>query len=97
MKKVIDVEIIQHAIDLCDWQLEVRKIFDPIDADSTIAEMEQRIRRYLKKGKLSDRDLKRHTNAHRTGLWFYKTALTNLREAKEAIYDKSSKSYQLVD
>ena len=97
MKKVIDAEIIQHAIALCDWQLEVRKIFDPIDADSTIAEMEQRIRRYLKKGKLSDRDLKRHTNAHRTGLWFYKTALTNLREAKEAIYDKSSRSYQLVD
>jgi hypothetical protein len=96
-KRTIDEEIIQHAIDLCDWQLEVRKIFDPIDADSTIAAMEQKIRRHLKKGRVSDRDLKRYTHAYRAGLWFYKTALTNLREAKEVAYDKPTGTYRLIE
>lgn len=96
MKKIIDVETIQHAIDLCNWQLKVRQIFDPIDADSKIAEMEQRIRRYLKKGAVADRELKISTHAYRAGLWFYKTALTNLREEKEVIYDKQNNSYRLI-
>lgn len=97
MKKTIDVETIRHAISLADWQLEVRKIFDPIDADSAIAEMEQKIRRYLKKGPVGDRDLKLNTHAYRAGLWFYKTALTNLRDAKEVAYDKKSGTYRKID
>jgi hypothetical protein len=95
-RRTIDTEIIQNAIALCDWQLEVRKIYDPIDADSKIAQMEQKIIRYLKKGPQGDRQLKINTNAYRAGLWFYKTAIGNLREAKEITWEKSSNSYRLV-
>jgi hypothetical protein len=67
-KNVIDGDTIIKAIDLCDWQLSVRKIYDPIDADTNIAKMEERIRRQLARGPKSDRELKQYTNANREGL-----------------------------
>lgn len=96
-KDVIDSEIVQHAIALCDWQFEVRKIYDPIDADSKAAVMEEKIRRYLKQGPLSDRDLKRNSNAHKAGLWFYEMAIKNLGKANEVGWDKKSKRWFLDD
>jgi len=47
LKTIIDAETVQDAIDLCDWQFEVRKLHDPIDADSKFAKMEQSIRRQV--------------------------------------------------
>jgi hypothetical protein len=49
LKNEIDTETVNHAIDLCNWQLEVRKMYDPIDADNAIAKVEVAIRRYLGK------------------------------------------------
>ena len=33
LKGEVDEETIRKAIALCDWQLEVRKLCDPIDAE----------------------------------------------------------------
>jgi hypothetical protein len=88
--------VTNRAIELCNWQLEVRKLFDPIDADSGIAAMEQKIMRLIKKQPTSDRDLKLGTNAYRAGLWFYDTALKNLRKAKEITFDKKSGAWRAV-
>lgn len=33
MKKSIDVETVEKVIELCNWQLRVRKLYDPIEAD----------------------------------------------------------------
>ena len=48
MKTAIDVETVRKAIFLCDWQLEVRKLHDPIDADNALAKMEEKIRRTVR-------------------------------------------------
>jgi len=95
-KSEINLEIIEKAISLCDWQLRVREEYDVIDADNLIATMEEKIRRVLKQnGHLTERNIKRKTNAHRAGLWAYNQARDNLRGAGEIIYDRG-KGYRYV-
>ena len=91
LKKTIDREVTEQAIALCDWQLKVRKIFDPIDADSKTAELEQKIIRCLKGGPKKDRELKIGVHAYRAGLWFYENALANLKKAEEIAFDPKTK------
>lgn len=95
-KSVIDVETVENAIALCDWQIEVRSVHDPIDADSKIAEMEIKMRRVLGRGPKKDRELKQQTNATRSGLWFYNSALKNLRAAGEIAWNKKDKAWFLT-
>jgi hypothetical protein len=93
-KQEVDEEIVHKVISLCDWQLNVRRLYDPIDADNEIARMEEKIRRVLKaKGPLNDRELKQGTNANRKGLWVYTTAQGNLRRAGELGFDNKKKRY----
>ncbi len=67
-----------------NWQYKVRKAYDPIDADNSMAKMEQSIRRcLLKKNCLKDWELKQATGANRQGLWIYSNALKNLVIHKE--------------
>jgi hypothetical protein len=83
LKRIIDIDIVKKAISLCDWQLRVRKEYDPLDADSAIGRMEMNIQKQLgKHGELTDAALRRHTNAHKGKLWEYKMALGNLKELK---------------
>jgi hypothetical protein len=89
--KTIDEEVVSHAIALCDWQLKVRKLFDPIDADSPIARLEQSIRRQLDKEPLTEKKLKDRVNAHRTGLWMYDQAMENLKKHGEVVFDMKKK------
>jgi hypothetical protein len=96
-KDVADKEVVEKAIELCDWQLKVRKLYDPIDADNKIAHMEENIRRQLSgRGSLKKSDLKRFVNANRAGLWFYDTALNNLQKAGEVQWDSKKKQLHLV-
>lgn len=95
IKIEIDEDIVKKAIALVEWQLEVRKELSPIDADNTIAKIEESIRRQLRKGPLKERELKQRTNSNRTGLFYFNTALKNLTNAKEIKYDKYSKKYKL--
>ena len=83
LKTEVDEETVSKVIQLCNWQLEVRKIHDPIDADNGIAKMEEKIRRQLKGRALKDAQLKQNVNANRAGLWFYDTAMKNLIKAEE--------------
>ena len=41
LENEVDEVTVQTAISLCDRQLEVRKTYDPIDADDKIAKMEE--------------------------------------------------------
>lgn len=94
LKKEIDLEIVKKAIALCNWQLKVRHLYDPIDADNTIAEMEERIRRYLKQGKLTQRQLKQKLQRiiKRTGIYYFTKALTNLQMAKDIYFKRDGKA-----
>lgn len=92
-KKIVDGETIKDVISICDWQLEVRQLHDPIDADTAIAKMEERIRRVLKRKPRTERELKQYTHANKAGLRVYQWAKTNLTEAHEMSWDKAAKRY----
>ena len=97
LKSVIDLETVQHATALCDWQLEVRKMHDPIDADTAMAKMEERIRRHLKKGPLKDWELKRKTGANRSGLWVYDNAIKNMKRCNEVGWDRRNRRWFIIE
>jgi hypothetical protein len=96
LKSEVDLEIVKKATALCDWQLEVRKNHDPIDADNKIARMEEKIRRALRKGQKKERRLQQKVNAHRDGLWVYQTAISNLKRYNEIAFNKVSKKWKLL-
>lgn len=96
LKDEVDEETVNKAISLCDWQLEVRKTHDPIDADNKIARMEEKIRRALRKGQKKERRLQQRVNAHRSGLWVYETARKNLEKYKEIAFNSKSKKWKML-
>jgi hypothetical protein len=93
LKSEIDLETVEQATALCDWQLDIRKTHDPIDADNKSAKMEEAIRRALRRGPCKDYELKQKTNANRLGLWIYDMAVKNLRKANEVGWDKKGKKW----
>lgn len=96
-KKKIDRDIVEKVIKLMDWQLTVRQLHDPIDADSKMANMEEKIRRALKTfGAQSDRTLQKRVHAERAGSWIYMTARSNLESVKQIGFDKTSKRWKLI-
>ena len=97
-KNEIDVPTVTKVIDLCNHQLVVRQLYDPIDADNETAKMEEKIRRVLRvKGTITERELKRNIHAERSGLWIYSAAVKNLGIAGEVEWDKNVRGYALKD
>lgn len=94
-KKTIDESIVEKTIKLMDWQLAARQLHDPIDADSQMAKMEEKIRRVLRTGAHLDRDLQRAVHANRAGTWFYQTAIRNLSKTDEIYFNKAKKCWEL--
>lgn len=105
MAEIIDETIVNNAIELMDWEFEMRQLHDPIDADNTIAKMEEKIRRALSRrnketGKiipLTDRQLKQVTNANRAGLYFYGLGLKNLQKAEEIAFNGKERLWNLIE
>lgn len=95
-KSEIDIDIVNKVIALMNWQLEVRRQLDPIDADNKMARAEEQIRRALRRGPKSDRDLKRAVHFDRMGIWFFNTARTNLVRNGEIKCDKDQKKWELL-
>ena len=95
-KREIDQDIVAKAIRLMDWQLSVRQLHDPIDADGKMAVMEERIRRVLKTGIHSNRDLQKKTHAERAGSWIFQTALKNLVSSSQITFEKKIKGWRLI-
>jgi hypothetical protein len=78
-KETIDVEVIRDVIEILRYELRIRKVSDPIDADNSIAKMEQSIVRQLEnRGPMSERDLRKYTNAHTKGQGIFQLSLRNL-------------------
>jgi hypothetical protein len=83
-KTAIDTETVSTVRLILDYELKMRELTDPIDADNLIAKLEEKIRRVLaQKGPLKTRELKKAVNAHRTGLWAFDRAEQNLSAAQE--------------
>jgi len=84
-KIVIDLETTRQAISVVDWELAMRKQYDPIDADSQMAKMEEKILRQLRQGPRTMRELRQRTNSHRAGASVLLMALENLKKADEIV------------
>lgn len=95
-RSVVDEEILDKVIQLSNTQLTVRKRFDPVDADSQMARMEEKIRRVLTTGNVTERDLKRAVHSERAGLWFFESAIANLRKSGEISFDAKAKKYRAI-
>ena len=94
-KNEVDERIVQDVIDLMNWQLQARRMHDPIDADSAVAKIEEKIRRTLKDKPRSESDLKRAVHYSRIGTWVYTNALRNLTKSNEIQFDKTAKTWGL--
>ena len=91
----IDEAITQDVIDLMNWQLQARRLYDPIDADSAIAKIEGKIRRILKTGPRTEYELKKAVHYERIGVWAFSNALKNLTNSKEILFDKQTNRWGL--
>ena len=93
-KEQIDAEVVRVVTSILDYEFTMRVLTDPVDADGTIARLEEKIRRNLKaKGPLTRRDLRRATHADRDGIWAFNQALDNLAKCKDIV--AKDKRYQL--
>ena len=92
VRNEIDIDTARKAVALCDWELKVRKEYDPMDADSEVGRMEQKIQAKLRdNGEMTKAALVKATNAAKGKLWYFNMAIKNMREA-EVIYQKKKKS-----
>jgi hypothetical protein len=97
-KATVDLDTVRKTISLMDWQKQIREELDPIDAVNEIAALEEKIRRVLKNGPLSTRDLKRAVHASRVGLWIFDQAIRNLSTGidPEIRINKMSKKWEAL-
>jgi hypothetical protein len=96
-KTTIDEETVEKVIRLMNWEHLVRQQLDPVDADTQAAKVETKIRRILRTGPKGKKELQQRTNAHRTGLWVWKSALQNLINNQEVAFDPKGNVYRLME
>lgn len=97
LKTEVDVETVTKATMLCNWQLIMRKLHDPIKADTKTAVMEGKIRRQLEtRGPMTKRLLRQYTNADKVGLWIFNQALSNLNKAEDIKLNKERNEYEIL-
>ena len=95
----INRSTVDRAIALIEYQLEVRKLYDPIDADNEYAQMEEKIRRIVRKAapnSVSRRKLVQSTNGHRKGIYLFDNAIANLVKSQEILQDGVSKAWKWI-
>ncbi len=96
-KDAVDEEITTAVLALLKYQLDARRECDPVDAENTIAILEERIRRALARGRLSGRELRRRLHPERVGIWMWNTAIENLLHgSRELKWDRRTDMYWMV-
>jgi hypothetical protein len=96
-KDQVDEEITTAVVALLRYQLDARRELDPVDAEGTIAILEERVRRTLARGRLSGRELRRRLHPERVGIWMWNTAIENLLHgSRELHWDRKTDIYWLT-
>ncbi len=80
-------EVMQAVLAIIRYEFDVRRECDPVDAENTVARMEEKIRRTLARGPKRVSMVRRDTNARRYGHWVFTTALDNLCKDEEVRHD----------
>jgi hypothetical protein len=82
----VDVEDMEKAIRLGDYQLAQRRFLVVGEAENPVACQQEKIRAYLRRhGPSTFREIKRGTNAARVGTEIHKRAMTGLAEGDEIV------------
>ena len=85
-KEIVDAEVVDAVVKILDYELQLRRLIDPIDAENSIARVEQKIVRALQAyGALSKRDLRRKVHADREGDWVFTKAVSSLQTSERII------------
>jgi hypothetical protein len=96
-KSEIDLDVVSAVTDILDYEYRIRQVTDPIDAESKVAQLEVGIRRQLAaRGPLDERDLRRYTNADKKGYWAFKSALDNVKAARD-VRANGNGLYELIE
>lgn len=93
----VTADIAERVVTLLEWQRRVREKHHPIDAEGTVARLEEAIRRALAKGPLTKRALQHKVHYERPGLSAWKAAIHNLMEAGEVVFDGRSRVYSKAE
>lgn len=76
-----DDGITRRVAEMCNWQLMMRRTYAPYDADTMLAQLEQRIvRRLTMHGAHTERKLSQYIKANRYGYGLFGKAINNLIE-----------------
>jgi hypothetical protein len=85
-KDIVDLETVETVLSILNYEFDLRRATDPIDADGTVARLEESIRRQLTThDSLNRRELRRRTNADRCGLWAFDRAIESLLREDDII------------
>jgi Protein of unknown function (DUF3987) len=82
----VSSHVVEQAIQLIEYELSVRRLYDPIDAEDNVAKMEEKIRRIMGERPSVNwpyRVLQQRSHSNRVGNWVLMTALSNLERAGE--------------
>ena len=79
LKDEIDLTTIEQTIEICNWQITARRLYDPIDAENKIAVIENSIRSVLSVFKsMKESELKKKIHYERFGNHLYLWARKNM-------------------
>ena len=101
-KKEVDLKTMEKVIDICNWQLLVRKKFAPIDVDNINAQFEKRIRNFLRDRPQLYSNIKHELKRQilRNGVGFLTRSLKRLEEAdviKKVKSERGALAYELIE
>ena len=93
-KERITPEVANKTVALLRYQLEARQLADPIQADTKIAAVEEKIRRLLAaNGGMKKRDLEQRGHKNRVGTYLWDCAIKNLERAGEIGFLRKENKY----
>ncbi len=99
LSDLITEEIVHKALDLAVWQEKMRRLYNPILADTVYSQWEQKIVRLIHdRGPMSEAELYRFTNAKRNS-YAFDVALKTLVSRSKVLEPKTegrTKKYHLV-
>ena len=92
----IDETVTEAVLNLLRYQYAAREESDPIDSETRIGAMEEKIRRTLKRGPTRERELWRGVHGWRVGRGIFHQGLDNLKRAGEIEWRADVGAYALV-
>jgi hypothetical protein len=89
LSPMITEEIVHKALDIAIWQERMRRLYNPILADTVYAQWEQKIVRLIhERGPLTKRQLYNYSNAKRNS-YAFDVALKTLTDKTKALHTKT--------